>query len=87
MDKVEMFGNIAHNLAANAEGALSIVQEMTETPLETLVDLSALCLNEMDKYLFSKDDSDDAFLKYMNDTAKLAQKCETPKGVRSQFFI
>ena len=73
MDRIEMFGHIAHNLAANAEGALSIVQEMTETPLETLVDLSALCLNEMDKYLFSKDDSDDAFLKYMNDTAKLAQ--------------
>ena len=73
-DKVEIFSERAHRAALNEDRVLEAIDRNTETPLETLVEVAVICLREMDKFILDKNkDSEDDVLKYMNDTAKLAQ--------------
>ena len=73
-DKVEIFSDRAHHVALGEDRVLEAIERNTDTPLETLAKVSAYCLQEMDKFILDKGkDSEDDVLKYMNDTAKLAQ--------------
>ena len=73
MDKVEFFSVRTHALANKSEEEYKVIRALPEFCLERLVQLSAFLLDEMDKYFFGDDDSDDAALEYMNNTARLAQ--------------
>lgn len=73
MDRVEIFSVRTHALANKSEEEYKVIRAFPECCLENFVKLSAFLLDEMDKYLFSDDDSDGATLAYMNDTARLVQ--------------
>ena len=73
-DKVEIFSDRAHHVALGEERVLQAINNNTDTPLETLVEVAVVCLREMDNFLLSKEEeTEETALKYMNDTAKLAQ--------------
>lgn len=73
-DKVEIFSERVHHVALGEDRVLEAIERNTDTPLETLVEVAMVCLREMDKFILDKDkDTEEDILKYMNDTAKLAQ--------------
>lgn len=73
-DKVEIFSERAHHVALGEDRVLEAIERNTDTPLETLVEVAMVCLREMDKFILDKEkDTEDDIVKYMNDTAKLAQ--------------
>lgn len=73
-DKVEIFSERAHHVSLGEDRVLEAIERNTDTPLETLVEVAMVCLREMDKFILDKDkDTEEDILKYMNDTAKLAQ--------------
>lgn len=73
-DKVEIFSERAHHVALGEDRVLEAIERNTDTPLETLVEVAMVCFREMDKFILDKDkDTEEDILKYMNDTAKLAQ--------------
>lgn len=73
-DKVEIFSERAHHVALGEDRVLEAIERNTDTPLETLVEVAMVCLREMDKFILDKEkDTEDDIMKYMNDTAKLAQ--------------
>lgn len=70
-DKVELFSNRVHHIASTCN-IVEVINQHTDTPLETLTSTAAICLEHMDPFLTSDVNTDDEALKYMNDLAKLA---------------
>ena len=72
MDRIEMFGHIAHNIVPKVEHMLDGIDEAIAQPLEGLADATALCLEKMDEFILLKEASDEQCEKYMSDVMKLA---------------
>lgn len=68
MDKVEMFGNIAHNLVPKVENLLLEIEEFSAEPLQDLVKSIQLCIEKIGKHInkdtLSRDEAEDFFKKY-----------------------
>lgn len=68
MDKVEIFGNIAHNLVPKVENLLLEVEEFSAEPLQDLVKSIQLCIEKIGKHInkgtLSRDEAEDFFKKY-----------------------
>lgn len=73
MDKVEYFSERVHSLALKTAEFEPKIIEILEPSLVSFVKVAAYCLEEMDKFLLMEDGTGDDVVKYMNDTAKLAQ--------------
>ena len=72
MDRIEMFGHIAHNVVPKVEHMLDGIDEAIAQPLEGLADATALCLEKMDEFILLKEASDEQCQEYMSDVMKLA---------------
>lgn len=73
MDRVELFEKEAHKIALLADIFDKKVINDSDNPLELLVKTAAYTLQEMDKFLLISIITDEEMLKYLNETAKLAQ--------------
>ena len=73
MDRVELFEKEAHKIALLADIFDKKDINDSDNPLELLVKKAAYTLQEMDNLLFIEEATDEEMLKYLNDTAKLAQ--------------
>lgn len=73
MDRIEVFSNRVHGIALKAEVFEPRIPEIIEPNIKSFAKVAAYCLEEMDKFLLIENETDDDVLKYMNDTAKLAQ--------------
>lgn len=72
MDKVEMFGYIAHNLAPRAEHRLMWLKNVRFPVLNNLVDQACLSLNYMDEMHLLNKSKFHPTKDYMDEMAKLA---------------
>ena len=73
-DKVEIFSDRVHHIAAGEDKVREAIEQNIDTPLESFVRVATFCLQEMDEFLLSKEEeTEETALKYMNDVAKLAQ--------------
>ena len=73
MDRIEVFSNRVHGIALKAEEFEPRIPEIIEPNIKSFAMVAAYCLEEMDKFLLMENETDDDVLKYINDTAKLAQ--------------
>lgn len=73
MDRIEVFSNRVHDIALKAEEFEPRIPEIIEPNIKSFAKVAAYCLEEMDNFLLMENETDDDVLKYMNDTAKLAQ--------------
>ena len=51
MDKVELFGNIAHNLVPRVESLLLEVEDISAEPLQDLVKSIQLCIEKISRHI------------------------------------
>lgn len=72
MDKVEMFGKIAHSLVPKAELVLDGIDEAVPQPLEGLAGAAARSLDAMDEFILMKEADDRQCRAYMEEVLKLA---------------
>ena len=72
MDRIEMFGNIAHDLAVKGEKEIELILMSSKVGLGVLVEMSEFLLKEMDDFIISKDETEDAAFIYMNNVTKMA---------------
>lgn len=72
MDRIEMFGHIAHNIVPKVEHMLDGIDEAIAQPLEGLADATALCLEKMDEFILLKGARDEQCQEYMSDVMKIA---------------
>ena len=72
-DKVEIFSEKAHLIADTEKHVDAFIAKYTETPLETLAEVTTVCLREMDNFLLSKEEeTEETANKYLRDLAILA---------------
>ena len=68
MDKVELFGNIAHNLVPRVESLLLEVEDISAEPLQDLVKAIQICIDKISKYMkkdnWSRDEAESFFKNY-----------------------
>ena len=68
IDKVELFGNIAHNLIPKAESLLHEVEDISAEPLQDLVKAIKICIEKIEKLMkkdnWSRDEAEHFFKKY-----------------------
>ena len=72
MDRIELFGNIAHDLAVKGEKEIELILMSSKVGLGVLVEMSEFLLKEMDDFIISKDETEDAAFIYMNNVTKMA---------------
>ena len=68
MDKVELFGNIAHNLVPRVESLLLEVEDISAEPLQDLVKAIQICIEKISRHIkkenWSRQEAEDFFKKY-----------------------
>ena len=68
MDKVELFGNIAHNLVPRVECLLLEVEYISAEPLQDLVKSIQICIEKISRHIkkenWSRQEAEDFFKKY-----------------------
>ena len=71
-DKVEIFGDYAHNFVPRVENLLKEFEEYSPEPTKNLVEACGICMDELEKFVLSIERSEELAEKFIRDLRKLA---------------